>query len=281
MAAPRRRRHRRSHAAAPRRHRRHGRRRNPFSGGELALAFISGGIGFAVADFLDRYLATYDPSAYQTAGATLPTDRFTGGNGTQANTLNIASPPSMIRIGAGVGVTAAFFVGAKMSRGSMAKAALQGAGLGAGIKLFSTLWNAYVIGKLLKPAAGVNPLTTSVLGLRVYPAELTAQMNLAASPVGGQSGQPFNPALQGAPRNRLPAPRAGQLGDVGPFAQQPAANAPPAGMVPGAPAAGGSTPSQPQPMPAPRRQPDGPCAPRDCGCLGDQLPAFLGLRSAA
>ena len=238
------------------------------SGGELALAFISGGIGFAVADFLDRYLATYDPSAYQTAGSTLPTGIFTGGNGTQANTLNIASPPSMIRIGAGAGITAAFFVGAHFVKGGMGRAALQGAGLGAGIKLFSMLWNAYVIGNLLKPAAGVNPTTTSVLGLRLYPAEFTAQANLAASPVGGQAGAPFNPGLARPPAPRPAAPAAGKpnLGDVGPFAQQPAANA------------GGAAPAAPPPAAAPppqRRQEPA------CGCLGDELPLWLGMRNAA
>ena len=236
-------------------------------GGELALAFISGGIGFAIADFLDRYLATYDPSAYQTAGSTLPTGIFTGGNGTQANTLNIASSPSMIRIGAGVGVTGLLFFGAHMAKGRFAKSALQGAALGAGIKLFSMLWNAYVIGNLLKPAAGVNPTTTSVLGLRLYPAEFTAQANLAASPVGGQAGAPFNPGL--AKPGSRPQQRPG-LADVGPFAGQPAANQPQQ-----------QPQAAPQPQPAPAAAPAARAQQPACGCLGDELPQFLGLRKAA
>src|SRR6516164_7956636 len=128
-AAPRRRR-RRHHASAPRRRRRrrhsyeasttyaprrrrHHRRAHAFSnplsgGGEFALALISGGIGFAVADFVDRYMATYDPSAVAKGTTAAPTDRFYGGtNGTLANTLNIASPPNLMRIGVGVAVPAA------------------------------------------------------------------------------------------------------------------------------------------------------------------------------
>ncbi len=232
MAAPRRRRRsrrRHSHAYAPRhRHayrRRHA-RRNPFGGGELALAFISGGIGFAVADFVDRYLATYDPSA-----ASPPTDRFTGGtNGTLANTLNVASPPSILRIGAGVGVTAVFGLGAYVVKNSLGRAALQGAMLGAGINLFKMLWNAYVIGNLLKPAATDQATMQKSLGARLYPAEIVAAQNLAQSPVPYTAPQGLNRPPPGAQPQHQPPPQRPAQGtgtpparDPGPFATTPAA----------------------------------------------------------
>ncbi len=207
------------------------------SRGELALAFISGGIGFAIADFIDRYAATYNPS---TAGTTPPTNKFTAGsttnsNGTLANTLNIASPPGLLRIGIGIGVTAVPAIGAYLVKNSMGRAALQGMMLGAGIKLFSTLWNAYVMGNLLAPAASDPATMQASLGARVYPAETVAKQNLAQAPVPysapnpGLSAPPQPRAMAAAPQQRFvqQQPRVPQrqsipypqgVGDVGPFA---------------------------------------------------------------
>jgi len=245
-------------------------------GGELALAFIAGGLGFVAADFVDRYLATYDPSS--TAAA--PTDRFTGGtNGTLANTLNIASPPSLLRIGAGIGMTAAPALGQYLVKNSMGKAALQGMMLGAGINLFKLLWNAYVMGNLLKPAATDATTMKASLGARLYPAEVVAAQNLATSPVPYTAPTGLNapPGQRGlpAPQQRVPqqrfAPRPTGVGDPGPFATArqgvgdatPQPSAPPQSYAP--------TPAAP---PAPQT-PDGNCP--DGGCLGDQLPGFLGF----
>jgi hypothetical protein len=254
--APRRRRHsyggRRAHALS-----------NPMRGGELALAFISGGLGFALADFADRYLATYDPSAVAAGTTTAPTDRFTGGtNGTLANTLNIASPPSLLRIGVGVGITAVPALGQYLVKNSMGKAALQGMMLGAGIKLFSMLWNAYVMGNLLKPASTAQADMQKSLGARLYPAETVASQNLAASPVPytaptGLNAPPRNGGLP-ARQQRPQAQRPQGMGDPGPFAvaQQAAAQA--------AAPAGVSEPPADQPCT------EGPC-------LGDQMPGYLGF----
>lgn len=224
------------------------------SGGQFVFAIVAAGLGFVGADALDRFLATYDPSAYNaTSGKTLPTDRFTGGNGTMANTLNIAAPPSILRIGAGVGATALPLVAAVMVKQPMLRSGLQGAAIGAGVKLFSSLWNAYVIGNVLKPAAGANPLATSVHGLRLYPAEITAQLNLATAPP--TMASPFNPGLARAP---APAALGRPASDVGPVAQPRSAPRMTRGLADD---------------PTRTSDNDG----ENCGCLGDRLPMALGL----
>ena len=64
----------------------------------LALATLSAGASFTLADGIDRFLATYNPTAEKK-----PTDKFTSdGAGTLANALNVASPPHLHRIGAAV-----------------------------------------------------------------------------------------------------------------------------------------------------------------------------------
>jgi len=207
------------------------------SRGELALAFISGGLGFAIADFADRYYATYNPSTPAVAGAAAPT-YFTGGtNGTLANTLNIATAPGLMRIGIGIGITALPAIGAYLVKNPMGRAALQGMMLGAGIKLFSTLWNAYVMGNLLKPAAADATTMKASLGARLYPAEVVAAQNITTggaaltAPVGlnapPQQQQPQRQFQQVQQRQqqrfapqpqRQPQPYRQGVGDVGPFA---------------------------------------------------------------
>jgi hypothetical protein len=193
-------------------------------GGEFALAVISGGIGFALADFADRYFATYDPSAVAAGTTTAPTNKFTGGtNGTLANTLNIAAPPSLVRIGVGVGVVALPALGAYLVKNPMGRAALQGATLGAAIKLFSTLWNAYVMGNLLKPADTSQATMQKSLGARLFPAETVAAQNLAANPPAYTSPQGLNAPPRGGalPQSQQYASPQAQrqgVGDPGPFA---------------------------------------------------------------
>lgn len=280
------------------------------SGGELALAFIAGGLGFTLADFADRYLSTYDPSATGEA----PKDKFTGGNGTMANTLNIASPPGLLRIGVGLGLPVLSGLAAWKIKNPMAKAAFHGLMIGAGIKLFSTLFNAYVMGNLLKP--GPQDDIKKSLGARLYPAEITAAQNLSNSPATQQS--PFNPGLAARPQ---PQQQPQQRRDVGPFAlaQDPAAGSsafapnpnvnpapppinvdvPPVPQAPQAPPSFSGPPGPPgpqgppgQPMPGPQG-PMGPQGPQGtcpsckregggCGCLsaapnGANPYAYVGL----
>jgi|SRR5271166_464362 len=131
---------------------------NPLSGGELALAFVTGGIGFAVTDLLDRYLAT---SA--TPPANLP------------NIAAIDSAPGITRILAQAGMTALPFIGAYFVKQPMGRAALQGFGLGAGIHLVGQLIKSYVMAKAL---------ANNATGQRLY-AEAIAANQVATAAAGG------------------------------------------------------------------------------------------------
>ena len=80
--------------------------------GMLALAIGAAGAGYTLADWIDRYLATYNP---ELSGDKLPKDKFTSdGTGMLANSLNVAAPPPLLRIGAIV----AMVNGAIADRGS-------------------------------------------------------------------------------------------------------------------------------------------------------------------
>lgn len=194
---------------------------------DLAISVISGGIGFILADGLDRFLATYDPSAAPVAGAAPPKDKFTsGGAGTLANTLNIAQSPNLYRIAAGIGMTALPAIGSVYVGNEMIRSSLQGAAIGAGVKLFATFWNNVVMGSWLKPNADVPSIQKSIIA-RLYPAEVAAALNLANNPPmtqvssstsGALSGYQPSPGYLAAP----PAPGYMPTGvgapDVGPFA---------------------------------------------------------------
>lgn len=162
--------------------------------GGILFGVGSAGLGFVLADGLDRFLATYNPSATTAA----PTDKFTSsGAGTLANTLNIASMPNWKRIAAGVGVAAAPAIGSMYVKGD-AKDALEGMALGAGISAFKTLWNT-VLMPLLIGADTTTPALQKSYIARLYPSEVAAKINKAQVP--SSAG-----ALSGAPA------------DVGPFA---------------------------------------------------------------
>ena len=181
--------------------------------GEMATVVVSAGIGFVLADGIDRLLATYNPAATEKP----PKDKFTSdGAGTLANTLNVASAPNLMRVGAGVGLTAVPAVASMYVGKGFVKTGLQGLALGSGIKLFSTLWN-NVLMPMLKPKdTSAAALQKSYIA-RLYPAEVAASINRknagdtkdAQIPVssGGQAG-----ALSGAQGS------VGQPPDVGPFA---------------------------------------------------------------
>jgi len=169
---------------------------------ELMLAVFSGGIGFVVADGVDRLLATYNP-----AGTEAPKDKFTSsGAGTLANTLNVAAKPNVMRIGAGVGMTAVPAFASMYVRNPYMRASLEGITVGAGVSLFKTLWNNLLMPLLLPKDQSVPSLQKNVIA-RLYPAEVAAAINLKQGAMSGPG------ALSGAPQ---------QLGmgapDVGPFA---------------------------------------------------------------
>lgn len=203
VAAPRRRRRsttrrasprRRTYAAAPR-------RRNVGMGvAEFGAAVVSAGFGYVIADGLDRFLATYNPASTEEK----PKDKFTSdGAGTLANTLNVASPPGIIRIGAGVGLAAVPAVASMYVDGKFLKSSLQGLAIGSGVNLFKTLWN-NVLMPMLKPKdTSAASLQKSYIA-RLYPAETAASINRAQKQTAVSSAGAAG-ALSDAP-------------DVGPFA---------------------------------------------------------------
>ncbi len=168
---------------------------------ELAASVVSGGIGFLLADALDRFLATYDPSA-----AEKPQDKFTSdGAGTLANTLNIAQSPDILRIAAGVGVTALPALASVYTSQRLLKSTLQGAAIGAGVNLFKTFWNNVVMGSWLKPKDTSTAALQKSFIARLYPAEVAAAINVENNAKQAPAGSGFG-YLSGAQQ------------DAGPFA---------------------------------------------------------------
>lgn len=187
--------------------------------GEFGVAVVSAGFGYVIADGLDRFLATYNPA--ETDPEKRPKDKFTSdGAGTLANTLNVASPPGFMRIGAGVGLTALPAVASYYVNGKFIKSGLQGLAIGSGVNLFKTLWN-NVLMPMLKPKdTSAAALQKSYIA-RLYPAEVAASINreakqTAVSSAGGAG------ALSGAPQQAGVA----QPPDVGPFALAAVADSP-------------------------------------------------------
>ena len=209
VAAPRRRRaaRRRTHAretayvATPRRRRRHAReastavvksshrRRRSYRAhamggtmkkvgkqlGMVALGIGLAGAGFTLADWIDRYLATYNPAGDPEKA---PKNKFTSdGAGTLANALNVASPPHLLRIGAIVAQIVLPAVASAYVKNPYLRSSAEGYALGAGVKAVSMLWSS-VLMPLLAPKDGdVEKLKTSHIA-RLYPAEIAAKLNL-------------------------------------------------------------------------------------------------------
>jgi hypothetical protein len=281
-----------SRRPAHRRRRRMGASRGRSS--NMAQMFIMGGagsVGFLLADGIDRLLATYNPLA-----AEKPKDKFTSdGNGTLANTLNVASMPNLARAGASIGLIAVPAVASMYVKGPKSRAALQGWAFGSlvsGVKLL-------VANVLLPALIGKDTSTPAIQKsyiARLYPAETAASINRKAQQTSVSSANAAG-ALSGA-------------GDVGPFAlaaESPYPNAAEAlRSNAGVQGPGSDYPTQqnvwgtgefptaaqemyketgrigeewepgPPPLPGP-----GPQAPQEetaCACLGDgeQYAAFLG-----
>jgi len=163
---------------------------------DFAVAVVTSGVGFILADGIDRLLATYNPSSTDPK----PTDKFTSdGSGTLANTLNVAMRPNLMRIGAGVGVAAApALLSAYAVRNRTGKAALDGLALGAGVNLFRMFWNNFLMPMLTPKDTSPPSLQKSII-VRLYPAEVAASLNMQQKQVTAVAG-----VLSGA--------------DVGPFA---------------------------------------------------------------
>ena len=175
---------------------------------EMAIAIATAGLGFILADGLDRFLATYDPSST----AAKPTDKFTSdGAGTLANTLNVAATPSLYRIGAAIGMTVIPAVGSAYVDQPFVRSGLEGMAIGAGVNAFKLLWQNVVMPLLAPKDTSAAGLQKSFIA-RLYPAEIAAKINLDAKQTAVSS--PGAGALSGPPAPGVGASPA----DVGPFA---------------------------------------------------------------
>lgn len=135
---------------------------NPLSWSEFATAGVIAVFGYAATDFLDRYLATTDPTA--ATYANLPIG--------QKNASVLAGPPGITRILAQLGVTVVGVVGSAMfhrsttTAGRFGEAASQGLAIGSIVHLGAQLWTHYVMAKLL--------WNNVAIGERMYSSEIVA-----------------------------------------------------------------------------------------------------------
>jgi hypothetical protein len=144
---------------------------------EFLLALGTAGVGFVVADGVDRFLATYNPDPAK--ADKIPKDVFTSsGNGTLGNTLNVANMPNWKRWAAGGALTVVPAVGAAYVRRSpMAKSALEGLAFGAGINVLKLAFNNVLMPLLIgKDKTDTGSIQKSFVA-RLYPAEVAAHIN--------------------------------------------------------------------------------------------------------
>lgn len=174
-------------------------RRGGGGAAELAVLMLSAGLGYTLADGLDRFLATYNPSATER-----PKDKFTSdGTGMLANSLNVASMPGLIRAGAAVGAVALPTTAALMMRDSLMRKAAEGMAIGAGVSAVKALVNNVVMPLLIGKDTSPTAMQKSFIA-RLYPAEVAASINMKAKQT----------AVSSAGSGALSGP----AGDVGPFA---------------------------------------------------------------
>src|SRR5580692_9773822 len=210
VSESRRRRHRRGHRKARMFEARHGGRGMHVA--ELAVAIGTGSLAYILANGLDRWLATYNPEA-----ANPPKHKFTSdGAGTLANTLNIASHPSWVRLGAGAGMAALPAVASMFTEHPLLRSSLEGAAVGASVQFIQLLWSNVLV-PLFAPKDTSNDGLKKSFIARLYPTEVAAHINMKAQTTALTGGTATG--LSGTPAADAPAPAAG-VGqpDVGPFA---------------------------------------------------------------
>jgi hypothetical protein len=169
---------------------------------DMGLELGAGVAGYLFADAVDRFLAGYDPAA-----ANKPANKFTSdGAGTIANALNIASAPDLWRYGSLAALTLLPLGGSLFAKHPTLRSSAEGIGIGAGIKLFSTIWSNVLMPMLIGKDTSVPALQKSWVA-RLYPAEVSAALNMksgtAAVSSAGKAG-----TLSGGSEQR----------DAGPFA---------------------------------------------------------------
>jgi hypothetical protein len=176
--------------------------------GGMLLMTGTAGIGFVLADGVDRLLATFNPASTDPK----PKDRFTSdGTGTLANVMNVGAMPNWKRVVAGVGLAAAPAVGAMFVKNNYVRCGLEGLALGAGVSVFKTIWNNVLMPMLIGKDTSAPALQKSYIA-RLYPAEVSASINkkqamtaVSSSGSGALSDAPAQQTGVGSP-------------DVGPFA---------------------------------------------------------------
>jgi hypothetical protein len=139
--------------------------------------------GYLIADGVSRFLATYDPAA-----ANKPANKFTSdGVGTLANALNVASSPDLVRYGVLGAMTLLPLGGSLFVKHPTLRSSIEGIGLGAGIKLVSTLWSSLLMPLLVGKDTSVPALQKSWIA-RLYPAEVAAALNEKSGTAAVSSG---------------------------------------------------------------------------------------------
>lgn len=219
---------------------------NPLSKGELALAFVSGGLWYAATDFLARFIATKAIASGQ-ANGDIPTDATGSGKSNVSNDVAVLKNPTLLGFAAQAGMTAVPGIGAAFVHGSMARATLQGMMIGGGIHLVADVF------KMLM----VKVLHDKPIGARLYLPEIEANDKFTAN--NAASASP-TPGLTGVPNQRALAAR--NYAAVGPRAMTRGVGAPrPMGVSNGVP-----QPIPTQPGVSPQGQ--GACG-EGCGGCGD------------
>ena len=182
---------------------------NPLSGGELVLVGITGILGYGLADFVGRWMST-TPIVVGTNGTALNSVP-TGGTQVVGNDIATQAFPSWQSMAAQFGIAAVPMIAASFVDSPWGRAALQGAGLGAGFALFGGLFKSLM----------ASMIGSTALGQQLYLAETEAQaMVTAATPAAGTTTTTAPAAgstpLAGLPRGvgarpmlRDPGPRAG------------------------------------------------------------------------
>jgi hypothetical protein len=177
---------------------------NPLSGGELALAALTGTIGYALTDLLDRYLAV---KAYA-GGPSTATNTAGAINGVVIQpSAAVRTKPGITRILAQAAAAAVPLGLAYWVREPMGRAALQGAGIGALMHLGGQLVNHWVMTWLGTKSTMIKPLYQMEVQ-----ADSFADVYDGKQPVGYVSGQlagltsPRAPNSLGAPPKGLGRP---------------------------------------------------------------------------
>jgi hypothetical protein len=177
----------------------------------MGLELGTGVAGYLVADVVDRFLATYDPAAAAKAGP----NKFTSdGTGMLGNSLNVASPPDLVRYGALGVLTLLPLGGSLFVKHPELRASTEGFGIGAGIKLVTTLWSHLLMPMLVGKDVSAPALQKSWVA-RLYPAEVSAVLNIKSGKAAVSSGGAASTAgvlSGGSDRDAGPFALAGRFG---------------------------------------------------------------------